>query len=131
MPIDAAGARGTILVFEDEEEVKTFISKALNTLGYSVILTGDGPSSLETFKVHQDIIKLVILDLALPVMSGVAVYKKLRETDSDMPVILMTGYGIEDEGEGEVDGIEFSGLLRKPFNISELAELVSKVIEPD
>jgi PAS domain S-box-containing protein len=119
----AQGARGgTILVVDDEPAVRTVAQRALEQEGYRVLVAGDGQEALDTLKVHPEV-RAVVLDMAMPVLSGDMVAPMMRSLRPDLPLILSSGYSERDVMERFEQGV-VAAFLEKPYRI---AGLVSKV----
>src|SRR5688572_29146399 len=82
----------TILVVDDDEAIRTMLTRALTAEGFIVNAVGDGDAARAAFA--DDKPDLVVLDLTLPSEDGLDILAGLRET-SDVPVILLTGRGAE------------------------------------
>lgn len=116
-----------ILVVEDEEHLAAGIKFNLVAEGYSVTTVGDGPSALEILRERPGEIKLVILDLMLPGMSGYAVCESLRAFDMDTPVLILTARTLtEDRTRGFVAGA--NQYLTKPFDLDEFLSRVKNLL---
>jgi len=106
-----------ICVVEDEQKVAAFIRKGLEEHGYGVTTAGDGESARELFKQRQ--FDLLILDVMLPDTNGVELCRQVRETDSDVPILMLTALNqVHDKVSGLKAGAD--DYLVKPFHFSEL-----------
>ena len=114
-----------ILVVDDDEAVRSVTQEMLDRLGFEVSTAASGESALELVS-HQSF-DLVLLDLAMPTMSGVEVYGSLRERDASARVIFMTGYSREDLGDLLNDDAR-TGVLSKPFPLQELKSSVESML---
>lgn len=105
-----------ILVVEDESKIARFLELELKHEGYEVELAFDGRDGLE--KASKQDIDLVILDLMLPLLSGIEVLRRIRKT-SDLPVIMLTA---KDDVSDKVVGLDSGAddYVTKPFAIEEL-----------
>ncbi|NLN63967.1 MAG: response regulator transcription factor [Clostridiaceae bacterium] len=105
-----------ILVVEDESKIARFLELELKHEGYEVELAFDGRDGLE--KALRGDIHLVILDLMLPMLSGLEVLRRIRKT-SDLPVIMLTA---KDDVSDKVGGLDSGAddYVTKPFAIEEL-----------
>jgi two-component system response regulator ArlR len=105
-----------ILVVEDESKIARFLELELKHEGYAVELAFDGRDGLE--KAMSGDIDLVILDLMLPMLSGLEVLRRIRKT-SDLPVIMLTA---KDDVSDKVGGLDSGAddYVTKPFAIEEL-----------
>src|SRR5689334_28540 len=106
-----------ILVVEDEKRIADFLSRGLESGGYTVEVAGDGATALEM--VHATEYDLIILDLGLPDMDGMAVLKKIRTRKSSPPVLILSA---RDAVDDRVKGLEGGAddYLVKPFAFVEL-----------
>jgi CheY-like chemotaxis protein len=91
----AAGGNETILLAEDEVDVRELIRSLLEEAGYSVIEARDGEEAVEAFKAHADEIDLLILDVIMPRMNGKQAFDNIRHLKKDMRTIFMSGYNEE------------------------------------
>ena len=105
-----------ILVVEDETKIARFLELELKYEGYEVIIANDGRSGLE--KALSEDVDLVVLDLMLPLLSGVEVCRRIRQT-SNIPIIMLTA---KDDVSDKVMGLDIGAddYMTKPFAIEEL-----------
>ena len=121
-PADGGGPRKRILVVDDDEAVRRFIVECLQTLGYSVDQAAGGEEGLRLMKGGEP--DLLVVDYAMPGMTGVDVVLKARDAAPHIPIILATGYADMEA----VDRVMPLDLLRKPFRLSELDHAVRKAL---
>ena len=119
---------GTILVADDAVEVRQTVASVLESFGHMVIQASDGIDAIEKFHAHQNDISLVISDIVMPRMDGVDSVLEMRKTYPELPVIFMTGYDAPKEKTSKILDNETSLLLNKPFQSSELSQLVNRLI---
>ncbi len=119
---------GTILVVDDEEVVRSIARNVLQSYGYEVLLAGDGRQAIECVRQAPEI-KLVLLDLTMPVMSGEEALGHLRQLRPELPVILSSGFD-ETEAMQRFQDKDLSGFLQKPYTAERLATRVKAVLEP-
>jgi PAS domain S-box-containing protein len=105
----------TILVIDDDDDVRTWLLSALGLMGHRAVGAANGAEGLSRLDCDPD---LVIVDFAMPEMTGAEVVRALRRTRPDLPVILATGYA--DTGEVETVTDPRLDVLRKPFELDEL-----------
>ena len=106
-----------ILVVEDEKRIADFLSRGLESGGYIVDVAGDGATALEM--VHATEFDLIILDLGLPDMDGMAVLKKIRTRKTSPPVLILSARdAVDDRVKGLENGAD--DYLVKPFAYVEL-----------
>ena len=116
-----------ILVVDDEEDVVTFIKRALAMEGMEVITAFDGLSALDTALEEEP--DLVILDIMMPIMNGYEVCAQLRLQDKmkDVPIILLSSaYTTDTVRQGKIAG--GSGYVAKPFTPGELVTEIKKLL---
>lgn len=106
-----------LLLAEDELSLSKALVKILEKNGYSVDAVYNGREALEFLR--TGIYDGVILDIMMPVMDGIAVLKKLRESGNEIPVLMLTA---KSEVDDKVNGLDLGAndYLTKPFNTKEL-----------
>jgi two-component system, OmpR family, response regulator len=117
--------RSTVLLVDDEESVQKLLTYPLEREGYTVVQARDGEEALERYR--ETPVDLVILDLMLPKLDGLAVCRRLREERSAVPIIMLTARG--DEGD-KVLGLELGAddYITKPFSIREFMSRVRALL---
>lgn len=119
---------GKILVVDDESSVRTVLQLSLERLGYSVVAVENGNLALDRY-VEDGGFDLVILDMIMPELSGAEVFKRLKQIDSDVAVLVSSGFASEDEINKILrDGGR--GFIQKPYTIEELSQVVRKSLRP-
>ncbi|MEM7355856.1 MAG: response regulator, partial [Acidobacteriota bacterium] len=118
-----------VLVVDDDEAVRHVARDMVEALGFDVLTANDGLEGLEMYRQHADQIGLVILDLAMPKMSGEEAFHAIREISPSARVILASGY---DEGESTrlFAGQGLSGFIQKPYRMLKLREKIEDVLGP-
>ena len=91
-----------ILVVDDEESMRYFLDKALRREGYDVVAARDGPEAIEAAQRRAP--DLVLADVRMPGMDGVALLRALRALHPRVPFVLMTAYGTVDDALSEIVG---------------------------
>jgi DNA-binding response OmpR family regulator len=124
---DVAGAHaGTILLVEDDEFLRRTVFRALCHNGFSVLEAADGISAVNLFSAHHTAIKLVLLDIILPGISGRQVFEELVRIQPDVKVILTSAFTPE-MATTAMAIPKPRPFLRKPYRITELLRLVREV----
>ena len=90
-PAHSGKGAGTILLAEDEEQVRLLLSDILSQNGYTVVEAADGDDAIEKFTQHRDI-SLVIIDSVMPKKNGREAYDRMQELRPGVPVLFMSGY---------------------------------------
>ena len=115
-----------ILVIDDDEAVRDILSRILRTKGHQVEVAEDGDIGIERFKGQP--FDLVFTDLGMPKMSGWEVGKALKALDPKIPVIMITGWGMElDRGKMSESGIDL--IISKPFNFDQVTQIIYEAME--
>jgi PAS domain S-box-containing protein len=114
--------RGTILLVEDDESVREFVGFVLRQQGYDVLEAEHGPRALEIAETHPGEIDLLLSDMVMPHMGGVAVAEALRRARPTVRVLHISGY----PGDGVSGG--GAALLAKPFSRETLLARVGELI---
>ncbi len=110
----------TILIVDDEEEVRDWIGSFLESMGYKVLKAASGRESIDIIKANNP--DLVFLDVRMPKMSGIEVLAELKNNNISANVYLVTAADEDDLKEARALGIR--GVLNKPINIKELSAIV-------
>ncbi|MCF7832107.1 MAG: response regulator [Candidatus Marinimicrobia bacterium] len=118
---------GTILVIDDEEAIRRMLMKTLNYVGYEVLEADSGKIGIDLYKQEKDRISAVILDVIMPEMDGVQIFKALKKINPDVAVLVSTGYA-SNKQTVELRNLGVEGFLKKPYRQSELVDAVNKVI---
>ncbi len=121
------GGTETLLMAEDEPEIRNLFKAYLEKLGYSVLLAEDGEEALKVFSAHQNRIDLVILDAIMPKLSGPRVYQEMRTVRPKLPCILLTGYGKEMIKKYAEEGLDVP-VLQKPVTFEELGGKIRELL---
>ncbi|MDO9109136.1 MAG: ATP-binding protein [Desulfatirhabdiaceae bacterium] len=126
MPSNIQGY-GTVLLIEDEPQVRNMANIMLTRLGYTVLEAKDGIEAVEIFQQHQDEISCVLSDLTMPRMDGWETLAALRKLSPDIPVILSSGYDEVQVMAGEHPERP-NAFLGKPYQIKGFRETINRVL---
>jgi PAS domain S-box-containing protein len=119
--LKAAGKGARVLVVEDEEDVRTLLSDILSLDGHEVTVAADGKEGMGLFR--RGGFDFVFTDLGMPDLSGWEVARAVRGIDPDVPVAMITGWGIQpNKEELEESGVDL--IANKPFKVDQILELV-------
>ena len=119
--------KGTILLVDDEEMVLESGEHMLKHLGYEVLLANDGQEALELYKLNQDKIDLVLLDMVMPVMGGGEAFDRMKEINTNVKVLLSSGYSIEGEAK-EILNRGCDAFIQKPFKLEHFSQKIKKLL---
>ncbi|MDX8036107.1 substrate-binding domain-containing protein [Lentzea sp. BCCO 10_0856] len=115
---------GTVLLVEDDAQVRIMTRRSLETAGYAVIEASDGQEALQLATAHRSTIDLVLTDVVMPKMGGPELVRLLRSTGAAPAVIYMSGYTTDEVLDDEV-------LITKPYVESDLLERVRELLNQD
>lgn len=116
---------GPILVIDDERDICELVQITLEGLGFEVLLCHSGEEGLQLVRSRGNEIPLILLDLAMPELSGVDVLARVKQEFPDIPVIVMSGYVTD---KSEVAALGATDVLKKPFLLSDVEERVKSVL---
>ncbi len=112
----------TILVVDDEEGIRELFKEEFMDNGATVIEAESGNKAIELFK--KGGVDAVISDIRMPDGDGVELVKSIKDTKSNIPIYLITGFADYTGNELKVLGIE--AIIFKPFDISEVVQMVEQ-----
>jgi CheY-like chemotaxis protein len=122
-------ARSKVLVAEDDPLLAATVDDFLTQEGFCVAVSADGQEALEAAATMP--ISVLLTDLRMPRLDGVALVRKLRETRPELPVVVMTGFAptdwrtsLQHDGEGPLI------LLNKPIRLAKLLHALRQVLGP-
>ena len=126
--VDVEGGSETILVLEDDPDVRRIITKILSDRGYTTLEASNGDDAIRVFVEHKDDVDLLILDVVMPGKSGKKVFDEIAHIDQRVKAIFMSGYTgdvVIDKGV-QRDGVDF---LEKPLSAAKLLVKVREVLD--
>jgi two-component system cell cycle sensor histidine kinase/response regulator CckA len=128
-PVDMTDltGKGTILLVEDEDAVRTFAARALGTRGYEVLQAESGEVALDVVREYEGRIDLVVSDVVMPNMDGPTMARELKTLLPGVPIIFVSGYA-EDAFAKNLDPDQEFHFLPKPFSLKQLAAAVKDVM---
>jgi DNA-binding response OmpR family regulator len=113
----------TILVVEDEENIRLLYKEELQDLGYKVIQASDGREAIEKFDLHRP--DLIILDIRLPRLNGVETMNIIRGKSKDIPIILCSAY---EEYKHDLQTWSSDAYIIKSADLEELLSTVNQIL---
>jgi len=124
-PSSQEGGRRRVMVVDDEEQVRTVAGWILEDAGFEVVMASDGREAVQLFERLGGAVDCVLLDLCMPELDGEETLRALREIESDVRVVLTSGF-TEDEMLRRIEGAGANAVLQKP---TPMALLVDKINE--
>jgi PAS domain S-box-containing protein len=117
----------TILLVDDEKLIIDVGIEMLKRMGYRVITASDGKQAVEIYRQNRETIALVILDMIMPQISGGEIFDQLKEIDSDVKVLLSSGYSVDGQAT-EILNRGCDGFIQKPFRVDELSKRIRSIL---
>jgi PAS domain S-box-containing protein len=118
---------GTVLVVDDEAVVREVARQSLEKQGFRVLVADSGPAAIEILRSAADTIRVVVLDLSMPGMSGEEALPRLRQIRPELDIIVSSGYS-ETETLRLFNGARVSGFIQKPYRPQDLAGEIKAVL---
>jgi PAS domain S-box-containing protein len=126
-PAIKKGIKARILVIDDEELVRSVLSRTLAQVDHQVTLAEDGEKGIQLFKKGK--FDMVLTDLGMPGMSGWEVCRRVKKINPRTPVGMITGWGMEmSRSKMEEYGLDF--FITKPFDFGQILNAVAEAMEP-
>jgi CheY-like chemotaxis protein/anti-sigma regulatory factor (Ser/Thr protein kinase) len=122
----SSGGRPRVLVVDDQEALRTLLSRLLEREGFEPVEAADGEQAVELFKSQLPLV--VVSDIMMPRMDGLALLTEIKRIDHNATVILMTGQGNEDVLLKALRG-GATNFFKKPFKVQDLIDEIRKVVE--
>jgi DNA-binding response OmpR family regulator len=121
----APAPKTSLLIIEDDDNISTAIEEYFSRAGYAVNTAPDGIAGIEAAVNHRP--DVVVLDLMLPKMDGLAVCKELRQKNPQMPILMLTA---KDDVVDKVLGLEMGAddYITKPFSLREVEARIKSVL---
>ncbi len=121
---------GLILVADDEETIRALCKNTLERSGFTVICASDGKKAVEIFQKNTEKIKMVILDMTMPHLSGEEAFREMRHIRSDVKVLLSSGYN-EQNATNNFVGKGLAGFLQKPYKPETLLAKIKHILDEE
>ena len=115
-----------VLVIDDEQGIRNLLDTLLSRKGYDVVLADGGRKGLELIRRERP--DVVVLDLKMPEMDGVAVLQQIRRLNSDQPVIILTGAATP-EREQQVRALGVTEFVEKEFSLHRLGDALKRLLK--
>jgi len=119
---------GTILLAEDEEQIRYIAKTYLEMFGFTVVEAVNGKEALDLYQKSASDISLVITDMGMPVMDGYALFNALKQLKPTLPIIVSSGFGDADI-TSRIGHDDIAGLISKPYTSDKLSKVLKSVLE--
>jgi CheY-like chemotaxis protein len=121
------GQGETLLLVDDEPQVREMLQASLECLHYRVLTATNGAEALAVYERHDDAIALVLTDLIMPVMGGIELCRTLWQRHPGVKILVMTACPLGEAGQA-LQEVRLLGWLHKPFALVELAQAIRRVL---
>ncbi|MFW6415637.1 MAG: response regulator, partial [Thermodesulfobacteriota bacterium] len=119
---------GLILLVEDDELIRNSVSGFLTECGYEVLEAENGSQAVEYFQQRHQDIRLTILDMLMPVMSGEEAVWQIKKIDPEPVILLTSGFSQDPRVKSLLDNA-VDGFLQKPFSMYDLATKLQDLLK--
>ncbi len=125
--VEPVPGSGTVLVVDDELVLRETTEALLVDLGYKVLTAENGARAIEVYRTHRDAIDVVLLDMIMPEMNGRDCFRRLRELEPEVRVVLASGFLLDDDlSELTANGLQ--GYIRKPYRAVDLSRTLHEAM---
>lgn len=114
-----------ILIVDDDKDICAYMQTMLGAAGYDVVTLSDPGKAVEA--IRGDDFHLLIIDLMMPKVDGIELIKSIRKVDSDVAIVVFTGYPSVDTAV-EALKLDVSDYVKKPFEVDEFREKIAEVL---
>ncbi|WP_423066359.1 response regulator [Devosia sp. CN2-171] len=116
-----------ILLAEDDDGVRAFVSRALQHMGHEVVEAEDGGLASEVMEEEQGRFDLLLSDIKMPVMDGIALALNVAASFPDITIVLMTGFADQRERAHGLDQLIYD-VIPKPFTLQQVLDKVDDAL---
>ncbi len=118
----------TLLIAEDEPDLREQLVELLSTFGYPILTANDGKEMLDKASDPSNNILAILSDIKMPVMTGLDVLRELRQKEVETPIVFLTGFSSKDL---VVEALRLGAMdfLEKPFDYNELKKVFGLAVE--
>ena len=119
-----------ILIAEDEEVLRSLVARALTLDGHHVVTANDGAEALDVLSREQGAFELLLTDIKMPIMDGIALALATARDHPDVSILLMTGYADQRERAHGLDAL-IHDVIAKPFSVGAIRAAVNGALTFD
>ncbi len=128
--VEAWQGDGKVLIVDDDMRVRNVARAFIESLHFDAITANDGKEGLQAFNKHHNNLVAVLLDMTMPVLGGVEAMAGMRDINSSVPIVLVSGYS-EVEAGALIAGDRPNAFLQKPFKAKALKTILYEVMHPE
>jgi len=125
--IAAMPSRRLALVADDETAIQDIVARVMRRLGLGVLAVGDGAAAIAAVAAHRGALACAILDVRMPIMSGVDAAHAIQQIAPDLAIVLMSG-AVPAHDADRIKHLRLAGMLHKPFSLAALHELIRDAV---
>ena len=116
-----------ILIADDEEAIRSLIARALRQDGHEVVTATDGAHALDVLGQERGAFELLLTDIRMPVMDGIALALAAARDHPELMILLMTGYADQRERAHGLDAL-IHDVITKPFSLADIRKAVAEAL---
>jgi two-component system cell cycle response regulator CpdR len=116
-----------ILIAEDEEGIRSLVARALSQDGHAVVTANDGAEALDVLTREQGAFELLLTDIRMPIMDGIALALAAARDHPNVAILLMTGFADQRERASGLDAL-IHDVIAKPFSLATIRTAVRAAI---
>ncbi len=116
-----------ILIADDEDSMRALVARAIAMDGYDITTAEDGADALEIISRENGAFDLLLTDIKMPIMDGIALALTVKRDYPDVTILLMTGYADQRERASGLDAIVHD-VITKPFSVNDIRKAVAAAL---
>jgi two-component system, cell cycle response regulator CpdR len=116
-----------VLIADDEESMRTLVARAIAMDGHQTVTARDGAEALEILIREDGAFDLLLTDIQMPVMDGIALALSVARDFPDLTILLMTGYADQRERASNLDALVHD-VVTKPFSVADIRTAVADAL---
>ena len=116
-----------LLIVDDEESMRTLVARAIAMDGHEIVTAADGAEALEILGNGQNAFDLLLTDIRMPVMDGIALALTAARDLPDLTILLMTGFADQRERASGLNAIAHD-VITKPFSVADIRSAVADAL---
>ncbi|MGC1560811.1 MAG: response regulator [Bradyrhizobium sp.] len=116
-----------LLIVDDEDAMRTLVARAIAMDGHEIVTAADGAEALEILSNGQNAFDLLLTDIQMPVMDGIALALTVARDLPDLTILLMTGFADQRERASGLNAIAHD-IITKPFSVADIRSAVADAL---
>ena len=116
-----------VLIADDEDSMRTLVARAIAMDGHTIVTAEDGAEALEILSNEQGTFDLLLTDIQMPIMDGIALALTAARDFPDVTILLMTGFADQRERASGLDAIVHD-VVTKPFSVADIRGAVARAL---